>query len=413
MAEVITPGIGPARARGSDPRTGMVTGAVAVVAGPAPGSGEIKELLAERFGRTSTPDVDITAHVQRVALPTPGDDDELFRAIAHALERPLDPGRPRWECWIIEGLRDDQWAILIKIGREVAEHLSPAHLLARLCTPADHTGFIDSVATDPVSPTSRSGWTDVLWQAAAFAVNGLTAAASALQPLLAGGPAPTARHYRTVVVPRGAVDHIARKFGVTADDVALAAITEGFRTVLLQRGQRPQADSLRILGSALTQLPVEHRDPLQQLRAVPNQARPQPGVRSPLALCSKVIDVFSRTPRQSVVALATTPPGPRHRLRLMGRRLERLLPIPPTAPESGTGVAFLSYGDDLVFGITTDYDTAPDVLAGGIESGLARLVAASGDSVVPFDRRRKRPTRALPNGAARWRPSSPPARVRH
>lgn len=383
------------------------------MAGPPPEPGEVKDLLAERFGLNSTPAVDITAHVQRAALPTPGDDDELFRAIAHALERPLDPGRPRWECWIVEGLRDDQWAILITIGCEVAEHLSPAHLLARLCDPADHTAFTDSAVTEPISPTSRSGWTGALWQAAAFAVNGLTAAASALKPLLAGGPAPTARHYRTVVVPRGAVDHIARKFGVTADDVALAAITEGFRSVLLQRGQRPQADSLRILGASLTQLPVDHRDPLQQLRAVHSQSRPQPGAGSPIALFSNVFHVLTRMPPQTLVTVATTPPGPRHQLRLMGRRLERLLPIPPTAPQPGSGVAFLTYGDDLVFGITTDYDTAPDALADGIESGLARLVVASRDSVVPFDRRRKRPTRALPNSAARWRPSSPPARVRH
>jgi hypothetical protein len=39
----------------------------------------------------------------------------------------------------------------------------------------------------------------------------------------------------------------------------------------------------------------------------------------------------------------------------------------------------LSYGDDLVFGITADYDAVPDVdeLASGIEAAVARLVAIS------------------------------------
>ncbi len=39
----------------------------------------------------------------------------------------------------------------------------------------------------------------------------------------------------------------------------------------------------------------------------------------------------------------------------------------------------LSYGDDLVFGITADYDAVPDVdeLADGIERAVTRLVALS------------------------------------
>jgi diacylglycerol O-acyltransferase len=39
----------------------------------------------------------------------------------------------------------------------------------------------------------------------------------------------------------------------------------------------------------------------------------------------------------------------------------------------------LSYADRFIFGITADYDTAPDIdaLAVGIEDGVAQLVAAS------------------------------------
>ena len=63
----------------------------------------------------------------------------------------------------------------------------------------------------------------------------------------------------------------------------------------------------------------------------------------------------------------------------MGRRVVRLLPIPPIALQLRTGIAMLSYGDDLVFGVTADYDAVPDVdeLAHGIERAVARLVAIS------------------------------------
>jgi diacylglycerol O-acyltransferase len=61
----------------------------------------------------------------------------------------------------------------------------------------------------------------------------------------------------------------------------------------------------------------------------------------------------------------------------MGRDVVRLLPIPPIALGVRTGVAILSYADKLVFGVTADFDAAPQVgeLAQGIERAVARLVA--------------------------------------
>jgi diacylglycerol O-acyltransferase len=97
----------------------------------------------------------------------------------------------------------------------------------------------------------------------------------------------------------------------------------------------------------------------------------------------------------------------------MGKKVQRLLPIPPTAMQLSTGVAVLSYGDELVFGITAAYDAGPELeqLAAGIERGMARLVALSDDSVLLFTKdRRKRASRAVPSRVQR---QSPPARVRH
>jgi diacylglycerol O-acyltransferase len=56
-----------------------------------------------------------------------------------------------------------------------------------------------------------------------------------------------------------------------------------------------------------------------------------------------------------------------------------MFPIPPIALELRTGIAIVSYVDKLVFGITGDYDTAPDVddLARDVERAVERLVAIS------------------------------------
>jgi hypothetical protein len=113
--------------------------------------------------------------------------------------------------------------------------------------------------------------------------------------------------------------------------------------------------------------------------------------------------------------LATNVPGPRRRLQVMGQTMERLLPIPPTAMQLSTGVAVLSYGDELVFGITAEHDAAFDVkqLAAGIELGMARLVALGHDSVLLFaSHRRKRSSRSVAGRVPPTHPSAP-GQARH
>jgi len=70
----------------------------------------------------------------------------------------------------------------------------------------------------------------------------------------------------------------------------------------------------------------------------------------------------------------------------MGREVLEVLPVPPIALGLRTGIAMVSYADSFIFGITADYDTAPDVdqLTTGIEQGIAQLAAIS------RTRRRKR-----------------------
>jgi hypothetical protein len=84
-------------------------------------------------------------------------------------------------------------------------------------------------------------------------------------------------------------------------------------------------------------------------------------------------------PHVSLAMGALAVPGPRPRQRIMGREVIRLLPIPPIALHIRIVIAILSYADHLTFGITADYDAAPDVdeLASGIERSVAHLTAVS------------------------------------
>ncbi|GGL28635.1 wax ester/triacylglycerol synthase family O-acyltransferase [Phycicoccus endophyticus] len=57
---------------------------------------------------------DLSYHVRRSALPRPGSDEQLEELVARILPRPLDPLRPLWEVYLVEGLAEDRFAIITK-----------------------------------------------------------------------------------------------------------------------------------------------------------------------------------------------------------------------------------------------------------------------------------------------------------
>jgi diacylglycerol O-acyltransferase / wax synthase len=385
------------------------------------------------------PGFDLSRHVRRAAVPKPGDDGELFQVVADVLERRLDRDRPLWECWIIEGLKGNRWAILMKIHHCVADGIAAARMLTGLCDDIDGDAFARPVVAKggtakkhlkPVpDPNPRSNPLVNLWRTATGITDAANRTVSGAAEIATGllrptrgsslvGPVTAMRRYRAVRVPLADVEQVCRKFDVTINDVALAAITEGFRSVLLHRGEQPRPDSLRTLvpvsvrspdtldkpGNRLSimlpYLPVEQDDPIQQLRAVHSRLTrtKQGGQRQagnmavsatnyvPFMLSSWVIRLLTRLPQRGIVTLATNVPGPHRRLEMMGRKVARLLPIPPIALQLRTGVAILSYADDLVFGITADYDAGSDIdeLADGIKIAVARLDMLTEDSILLF-----------------------------
>ena len=381
------------------------------------------------------PDLDLSHHIHLAALPHPGDDEALFRFAADVMERRLDRDRPLWECWIVEGLADDRWAILMKIHHCIADGIATMHMFSGLSDGGVGDTFATAIRAAKESPgkafrlptvsLNPLRWASGAWHLAASATNAATLAIEGAIEITGGllrpaattsliGPVTTMRRYCAARVSLEDVAKVCREFDVTVNDVALAAITDSFRTALVRRGEQPRRDSLRTLvpvsirandamaiadnrvSLMLPFLPVEKEDPVQQLRAVHRRLNRAKGSGQrqagsvfisavnvvPFPLTAWAVRALMRLPQRGVVTVATNVPGPRQRLRIMGREVVRFLPIPPIALQLRTGIAIVSYADELVFGITADYDTTPDVdeLARGIEQGVARLVVLSGRS---------------------------------
>ena len=59
---------------------------------------------------------DITYHIRRSALPSPGSDAQLHDLVARLGSRQLDKSRPLWEMYLVEGLAKNRMAIYTKIA---------------------------------------------------------------------------------------------------------------------------------------------------------------------------------------------------------------------------------------------------------------------------------------------------------
>ena len=69
-------------------------------------------------------DFDITYHIRRSALPSPGSDAQLHDLVARLGSRPLDKSRPLWEMYLVEGLTKNRVAIYTKSHQALVNGMS-------------------------------------------------------------------------------------------------------------------------------------------------------------------------------------------------------------------------------------------------------------------------------------------------
>ena len=448
--QLTTLDIGFLHAEDADRYTNVGIGGLAILDGPMPDHRSLTATLAERIAfcprfakrlrrrafdlsRPEWVDDDrfrLADHVRRISVPAPGTDDQLFPVVADVMSWRLDRDRPLWEIWVIDGLRDGRWAMLMKVHPCLADAVATVHILTGLSdnvagdgSAVRPTGHLREVSADQQPtrpPAARAGWSTVLQDSVGLSMDVIAAAGQAVRgsgELLAGllrpasslnGTLTSRRRYGAARVRFDDVNRICRTFKVTVDDVALAAVTQSYRDMLIRRGEVPRSDTLRTLVPMpmsgadavhptelrqvmlLPHLPVDQENPVLRLRTTHTRlaeaktaARRRPGNAAavaarmvPFPAVAWTMNLLARLPQRSVAALAVSVPGPSQRLRVMGCDVVEVLPIPPIALQVRTGVAMLGYADHLFFGVLADFDTVPDAdeFARGIEAAVAGLV---------------------------------------
>jgi diacylglycerol O-acyltransferase / wax synthase len=378
-------------------------------------------------------------HMRHSALPSPGGEEQLRRLVGRVMAQQLDRSKPLWEIWIVEGLEDGRWAMLSKVHHAMVDGVSGSDLLAVILDRQREPGapVADRWAAGPlpsaarvvgealaertVNPYEMVRGVRAMLRAPrqlagqlAVAGQGLLAMRSLLRPTTGSslnGPIGPHRRYAWARATLADVKAVRAGLGGTVNDVVLTIIAGGFRDLLLSRGEsleRPLRTmvpvSVRTSGERGTynnkvsamfaDLPIEIDDPVARLESV--KAQMQGLKESKQAVAGEVLTSLSgfappmllalgtrlatRLPQRNLHTVTTNVPGPQEPLYAAGRQMLEAYPYVPLAGSVRIGVAIFSYNGNLSFGVTGDYDSAPDieVLCQGIEAGLAELVSAGG-----------------------------------
>jgi diacylglycerol O-acyltransferase len=369
------------------------------------------------------PDFDLSYHVRRAALPSPGDDATLREYTARVFARPLDLNKPLWEMTVIEGLTGGRVAIVNKVHHAMVDGISTVDLATLLLDPQPaptkykrpkrwkarpapsqrelvRRVFADLSPIDAVKKLAqlrpkevaeaimRSPWS-----------GGLQLALTWLRPgsqLFFNREIGPHRRVHSVKVPLQDLKAVKDAFGGTVNDVVLAVIGEAIARWLDERGEavprvlrvfapvsvRDESHRYKLgnlVSGMVVEIPLAPMTPRERLNQVTaatgdlkrsrqavaahtlsNLANWAPATLQ--ALAGRVVTSRSQLSGQSVVNLvATNIPGPQFPFYTGGAQLLDIWPFVAIYHTLGLNIAIVSYNGSVHFGMLADRDLVPDL----------------------------------------------------
>jgi WS/DGAT/MGAT family acyltransferase len=260
---------------------------------------------------------DLDNHLHRIGVPPPGDLRALEGVVGDIAGQTLDRGKPLWDMWVVEGLKDGRAAVITKMHHSTIDGTSGADVMVHLL---DITPEV-SVPEPPDAPfTGERRPSDLRLLGGALAAQaGTPVRAVKAVGKLAGNAVRTARGYlqkemreaspppfsaprtkfsgalsshRAVAFGGASLDdlkEIKAAFDGKVNDVVLAIATHAMRGYLEWAGELPDRplvascpisvrketaegepanDSANQVSNMLVPLPVQMKDPVKRLKTI-------------------------------------------------------------------------------------------------------------------------------------------------
>ncbi len=381
-------------------------------------------------------------HLRATALPADVDGRALEHLVGRVMSQPLDRNRPLWEMWVIEGLSDDRWAILSKVHHCMVDGIAGSDLLGTVLDTRPDAPVRPAVGWSPPEEPSRLalGWMTLGMAVEAGGAVAIGVVDAVRHPIRTGirlrdlaigierfiapsagvaaaltGPIGPHRCWTRTAVSLDDIKTVRRAFGGTVNDVVLAGVALGFRRLLQSRDEvvdgrtvttlipvsMRDADAHQLLDNRIAalsaRLPVGIEDPIRCLDAIhahlddlkrshemdASAAIVGLGDVAPPVVAAAIARLVIHS-QEMVQTVATNVPGPQFPLYLCDRQMREGYPYVPIAGHIRIGVAIWSYCANLYFGITGDWDGAPDIdqLASGIDQAFEDMTKAAATAAI-------------------------------
>jgi diacylglycerol O-acyltransferase len=347
-------------------------------------------------------------------IRSPGGHRELDAAIGEIASTALDRSRPLWEFHFVEGLADDRFAIIGKVHHALADGVASANLMAvGLDLPGAAQSERDDYRRDPCPSNAqliRAAIGDhvallrelprLMWDTAKGVRRVRRKSTSA--PGLARNFHPPETFLNHVVTPgrtfaSGTLDladvkATGKQLGVTINDMVLAIVTGGLRTLLLKydghadepllcgvplsTDTSPERISGNAIGTIVVSLPVHVTDPLDWVRLA--RVGAMIGKENARLLGHELVSRWScyappaltewgfrriassESPNKLINVPVSNVPGPREFGRIAGAPLVELYSVGPLTFGVGVNITVWSYVDQLNISVLADDATFGD-----------------------------------------------------
>ena len=349
-------------------------------------------------------------HVRCAVLPT--GQDFVAWAGNRVLE-PLDRSRPLWRADVVGGLPDGRVGLVVVVHHVVADGLTGVAMVSRLLDERPAAEATETVP-EPTGPSlarpldAGDGAPDGLRGGplarvrAALEDFGSRTSRTSLPRRL--GP-----HRRLLVLeePLDDLQRIGHALGATVNDLLVAAVSAGLRSLLATRGDlRPglvarasvpvgRTGAGQTAGMLAAALPVGEDDSVARLATIVGETtagkrRIRSGgghvmdvTRLPLPLAHLAVRWLRRIAGSRIDLFVTDVPGPRGPLWLAGARLVRAIPVAPLVQGVPIGIAALSYAGRLAIAVNADAAvTDIEVFVDGLRAEFRHLDRAVGAPAV-------------------------------
>jgi diacylglycerol O-acyltransferase len=369
------------------------------------------------------PRFDLEAHIHRVGLPAPGDQQALQSLVSDLMSTPLDFSKPLWQVHVVQGGAAGD-ALVVRLHHCIADGLALVQVLLSLADtepdaplPAPVEAPREEESTGGLLDPAVAGYRmvrggmrrarqvlhagrETLGDRERLVDTSLLAAAGALSlSKLALKPSdPKTVFQGPIGVPKRAtwsapvsleeVKAIGRIVGGTVNDVLVTAAAGALRRYMEGRGQATDGLNIRALmpvnlrspdeldrlgnrfGFVFLDMPVGVRDPYRRLLVLKRrmddikdspEAAVNFGVFKVLGLVPTPVEKrLVQILADKATLIITNVPGPRERLYLAGSPLASFMFWIPIPAGLGLGISILSYRGEVTLGVSTDAGLIPD-----------------------------------------------------